>query len=650
MNLPFIIMPILLLPFVSGIFLLLAEKFKGEKAVNALAIAFAAAECALCALLWTHIGEKVSMPLPFTFGLNFRTSGFQLLLLSLAGFLWLMTTAFCPYYFHGHGGIGRYQFFSFTTWGAMTGVFLSADFVTLLIFFEIMSLASWALVIHEQTPNAVDSAASYLGYAIIGGLCTMMGLFMLKDLAGTLDFSALAAVTPEIKHNARFYTAGALTLFGFAAKCGMWPLHTWLPAAHPAAPATASALLSGIITKAGVFGVSAVCVSAFADDYNWGIALLCFAAVTMFTGALLALFSVDLKRTLACSSMSQIGFILVGIAMQRLMGEERAIAVYGSVLHVVNHSTLKLCLFLCAGVLVHCCHSRDLNDLKGFGRGKPLFLLAFLFGALGIACVPPFGGYISKTLLHESLVEYIHHLHETGQPYGFFKAVEVLFLVSGGFTAAYMTKLFAALFIDKNDDQAKHEALNGRYIGRASATVLTLSALLSPLLGCFPHGIADKLAKLSSGFFMSDGLHHPVDYFSFANLKGALISLAIGFAVYFGFIRTFLIKDGKYVDLWPKRLDIEKRIYRPLLLKVLPFAGATAARFAASVFDWLLSAAGMLIRRGNENLGENDVDEKFAVYPKEDTERGTTATLAYGFALAGAVLIATFAWVLLRIY
>jgi len=649
MNLSVLIIAMILLPVTSGLLLWVLEKKCGVKAVNITAVILAAVQCFLCFMLWSHYGETTSVPLLFSFGLNFQVTGFQLVLTTLACLLWIMTTAFCPYYFKGHEGIGRYQLFSFITWGAMVGVFMSADFVTLLIFFEIMSVASWVMVIHEQTPNAIDAAASYLGFAIIGGLCTMMGLFMLDNLAGTLNFTELAKVVPGIEHNARYYTAGVFVLIGFATKCGMWPLHTWLPAAHPAAPATASALLSGIITKAGVFGVSAVCVGLFAADYNWGLALLCFAVVTMFTGAFLAIFSVDLKRTLACSSMSQIGFILVGLAMGELLGEESTIAVYGSVLHVVNHSTLKLCLFLCAGVLVHCCHSRDLNDLKGFGRGKPVFLIAFLFGTLGITCMPLFGGYVSKTLLHESILEYILVLKEEGQAWGFYKAVEIIFLISGGFTVAYMTKLFVALFIDKNDDQAKLDGMNGKYITPFAAVILLITAVISPIFGSFAHSTLDEIAKLCVKFFGSHEMEHAVHYFDFVNLKGAIISLAIGFATYFGFIRTVLIKNGRYVDVWPKKLDIERSIYRPLLLKVLPFIGAFLARLAGSIFDWIVSACDMLLKRGNENLGANDVDEKFAVYPKENTERGISATLAYGLALAGLVLIATFAWVLLRL-
>lgn len=693
MALSGIIITMLLLPMLSGLGLYFAEKTGGVKAVNVFAVLLAAIECVFCIFLWRYSGEKTEIPLLFALGLNFQITGFQLVLISLASFLWLMTTAFCPYYFHGHSGIGRYQLFSFITWGAMVGVFLSADFVTLLIFFEIMSVASWVMVIHEQTPGAIRAADSYLAFAVIGGLGTMLGLFMLNNLTGTLKFSELAEIAPNIEHNTKYYTAGVFVLIGFATKCGMWPLHTWLPAAHPAAPATASALLSGIITKAGVFGVSAVCVTMFMTDYNFGLVFLCFAVITMFTGAFLALFSIDLKRTLACSSMSQIGFILVGIAMQRLLGEEKAIAVYGSVLHVVNHSTLKLCLFLCAGVLVHCCHSRDLNDLKGFGRGKPVFFIAFLFGTLGITCMPLFGGYVSKTLLHESILEYIELLKEVGQPWGFYKAVEIVFLISGGFTVAYMTKLFVTLFIDKNDDQAKMDAMNGKYITLPAAVILLTAAVISPVFGSFAHSTMDRIARFCSPFFGSDGMEHAVHYFSPENLKGALISLLIGFGTYFGFIRTLLIRNGRYVDVWPEKLSIENGLYRPLLLKwlpavfggiskfiasvfpmlantapaiigkaskfiasifptlakVAPFVLTALARFTGSIFDWLLSLSEMLLKRGNENLGENDIDERFAVYPKEDTARGISATLAYGLALVGLVLIAAFAWVLLRL-
>ena len=134
-------------------------------------------------------------------------------------------------------------------------------------------------------------------------------------------------------------------------------------------------LLSGILTKTGVFGILAVTVTMFRHDMAWGMVLLVPGAVTMVLGAILAVFSIDLKRTLACSSMSQIGFILTGCAMQCLLGEENGLAVSGTVLHMVNHSMIKLVLFMAAGCIYMNLHKLDLNEIRGYGRNKPFLML-----------------------------------------------------------------------------------------------------------------------------------------------------------------------------------------------------------------------------------------------------------------------------------
>ena len=145
----------------------------------------------------------------------------------------------------------------------------------------------------------------------------------------------------------------------------------------------------------------------FFQNAAWGAMILILGVLTMVIGALLALFSVDLKRTLACSSVSQIGFILVGVGMSGLLGKENVIALRGSLLHMVNHSLIKLVLFMAAGVVFMNVHKLDLNEVRGFGRKKPLLNVIFLVGALGIGGIPLFNGYVSKTLLHESIVEYM---------------------------------------------------------------------------------------------------------------------------------------------------------------------------------------------------------------------------------------------------
>ena len=173
-------------------------------------------------------------------------------------------------------------------------------------------------------------------------------------------------------------------LFGFGAKAGAFPLHIWLPKAHPVAPAPASALLSGILTKTGIFGILILSCHLFIYDRTWGILIFTIGVLTMFGGALLAVFSVDLKRTLACSSMSQIGFIMVGIGILALLSDKNLLsgilsdtvshmedplevlhAVYGTFLHMVNHSLIKLVLFMAAGVIFMNTHALDLNEIRG---------------------------------------------------------------------------------------------------------------------------------------------------------------------------------------------------------------------------------------------------------------------------------------------
>lgn len=281
-------------------------------------------------------------------GLHFQADGFRLIYALVAAFMWLMTTLLSREYCRGHANTNRFYLFLLLTLGATMGVFLSADLFTTFIFFELMSFTSYVWVAQEETAPALRAGQTYLAIAVLGGMVMLMGLFLLYHMFGTLEISELRAHAADA--DARLlYTAGGCLLVGFGAKAGAFPLHIWLPKAHPVAPAPASALLSGILTKAGIYGVLILSAQLFFGDAAWGALLLGIGALTMFGGALLAVCSVDLKRTLACSSMSQIGFILIGIGMQGLLVEGRELAVHGTLLHMVNHSMIKLVLFMAAG-------------------------------------------------------------------------------------------------------------------------------------------------------------------------------------------------------------------------------------------------------------------------------------------------------------
>ncbi len=609
---------ILLVPIFLPMGLACAAILAGRRSAAArdgVACAAGIAAFAACALLLGGVagGAEFTLAIPGVCGrgLSFKADGFRALYACIAAFMWMMTTAFAREYLGHESHRSRYYFFTLLTCGATIGVFLSNDFFTAFVFFEVMSFTSYVMVVQEESPAALRAGETYIAVAVLGGMVMLMGLFLLDARLGTLDFDALTAAAAALPDKTPLYLPGALILFGFGAKAGMFPLHIWLPKAHPVAPAPASALLSGILTKAGVFGVLVLTGRVFLHDAAWGNVILCLGTVTMVLGAVLAVFSVDLKRTLACSSMSQIGFILVGVGMQGLLGAGHALAVWGTGLHMVNHSLLKLVLFLCAGAVYMNCRTLDLNKLRGWGRGKPLLAVCFLLGALGLAGVPLGSGYISKTLLHEAIVEYIELAAQTGAPVGLYHAVEWLFLFSGGLTAAYMTKLFVAIFIEKPNTPAAGPKRS--YMRWPSALAIAIPAFTLPVMGLAPDAVMGRMARLMQGFMNGSDPEHAVAWFSLTNLRGAAISLAIGAAVYLLFIRTVLMRqdaDGikRYVDCWPKWLDLEELIYRPVIEKLLPFAGALVCRVLDNLTEWTLRLLRLTLLRPRPISPRNEAD------------------------------------------
>lgn len=535
-------------------------------------------------------------------GLNLKLDGFRVLYGLIAVLMWMMTTLFSREYFAHYRNRNRYYLFTLLTLGATVGVFLSADLFTTFIFFEIMSFTSYVWVAHDEKVESLRAAGTYLAVAVIGGLVMLMGLFLLYNEIGTLEMSQLLSLCEEVQDKTMLYIAGGCILFGFGAKAGMYPLHIWLPKAHPVAPAPASALLSGILTKSGVFGILVISSQIFLHDENWGKMILVFGVITMFLGAFLAVFSIDLKRTLALSSMSQIGFILVGVGMQGLLGHHNALAVRGTLLHMVNHSLIKLVLFMIAGVVVMNLHKLDLNSIRGFGRKKPLLQFSFGMGTLGIMGIPLWNGYISKTLLHESIVEYIELLEEQGlhSSVTTYKSVEWIFLITGGLTIAYMLKLFIALFVEKNPYNQEKMDASKKYMNKVSTFAIVGSAVILPILGFFPYQTMDKLANLGQEFMHGESPAHAVHYFTFTNLKGAIISLVIGVVVYFVVIRLLLMKKDEngnkmYINAWPEWLDLENLIYRPVMLGLLPFFGAVFSRCFECITDGLIKLLGKTV-------------------------------------------------------
>lgn len=556
-------------------------------------------------------GSVACLPGVCGMGLTFTADGFRAVYACIAAFMWMCTSLFSMEYFAHYRNRNRYYMFQLITLGATEAIFLSADLYTTFVFFEIMSFTSYVWVAQDERKESLRAAGTYLAVALIGGLVMLMGLFLLYCQAGTLEIDRLY----EACRGKNVYAAALCLLFGFGAKAGVFPLHIWLPKAHPVAPAPASALLSGILTKTGIFGILVISCKILLHDGIWGTLILILGVLTMVAGAVLALFSVDLKRTLACSSVSQIGFILVGIGMQGLLGEENRLAVRGSFLHMVNHSLFKLVLFMAAGVVYMNLHKLDLNEIRGFGRKKPLLAFIYLMGALGIGGMPLFGGYISKTLLHESIAEYTEILaNNPGEAVlfsaGDMRAIEWMFLASGGLTVAYMAKLFIAVFVEKNRDAALQEKYDAQtdYMNGLSGAVLLAASLLFPIMGMFPGVTMDKLADLGQGFMGVEAAGEKTAYFSLGNLEGGLISLVIGALVYIVACRLWMMKkqeDGSriYLNRWPKKLDLEEYLYRPVL-RILIKVCAAAAGLLDVLVDTVVVVLRKTVYRDHTKMGE----------------------------------------------
>lgn len=570
----------------------------------------------------------------------------------IALFMWAVSLLFSKEYFAHYSHKARYYSFMLITMFATLGVFLSKDLFTLFIFFEIMSLSSYVWVVQEETEEALKAGVTYLAIAVIGGMVMLMGLFLFNHAVGTLKIEEIYGAVQNVwaEKSAQIYTAGFFMLFGFGAKAGMFPLHFWLPKAHPVAPAPASALLSGILTKCGIFGILILTAQVFAHDLTWGGVILTLGVFGMVLGAVLAVFSVNLKRTLACSSVSQIGFILIGIGMQCFLGEENAYAVEGTFLHMVNHSLIKLLLFNLAGAVYMNTHALDLNTVRGFGRKKPFLMAAFLMGALGIGGMPLWNGYVSKTLLHEAIVEYIVHLTNHGHSAVIFQIIEWAFLFSGGLTVAYMMKLFVCLFVEKNPKhQDKYDAKTS-YMSMLSKVVLGIPAVILPVMG------------------IALGRHH----FTWAHLKGGLISIEIGVAVYFFVIRKVFMKHGEYVNLWPEKLDLESLFAKMIwgcihflgfvskipdgflsewctvenLLKGLNLAAKIPERLPEGIVGFL---KGRIYQETTEGPERKFTNKLHALYDRKvDTLRLIGSSLSFGLLLACVGLILTIMYLMMH--
>jgi proton-translocating NADH-quinone oxidoreductase chain N len=323
----------------------------------------------------------------------------SILLAGVAIMLGLAAAVYSTRYREREGGDAEYYTLLLLMVAGMVGVGFSGDLLTLFVFWELMSVASYVLVAFEsEAAEPVEAGLKYTIMSAAGNIALLLGMALLYGLTGTLNMSHMAQVFGAQAGSAAqdVWQGVALTLVlvGFGTKAAIVPFHTWLPDAHPAAPSPISAMLSGGLIKAGAYGLIRVCMTIFWPlSGAWQPVLLLLALLTMTTGNLLALVQQDLKRLLAFSSIAQIGYIVFGLATGTFDG------LTGSLFHLLNHALAKGLLFLCAGAFLYATGTRRIRELSGMARQNPGLGGAFAVGMLALAGLPGLNIFMSEIWL-----------------------------------------------------------------------------------------------------------------------------------------------------------------------------------------------------------------------------------------------------------
>lgn len=308
--------------------------------------------------------------------------------------MWLLAAVFALDYL-GHDENERlFQVFDMTVLSALVGQCYAGSMITLYVFYEFMTLLSLPLVVHERTPQAIAAGVKYLVYSIFGAMMGLLGIFYFQNALGTVEFVPGGLAAASGCELAPLLVVTFIVILGFGTKAGMFPMHGWLPTAHPVAPAPASAVLSGVITKAGVLAVIRVIFFLVGADVLAGTwvqyMFMGLALLTVFMGSMLAYTEPLMKKRLAYSTVSQVSYVLFGLSTMTAAGFA------GAILHVVAHSVIKDALFLCAGAIIHQTGKTYVRDLRGIGKEMPVTTWVWTIAALGLIGIPPTGGFVSK--------------------------------------------------------------------------------------------------------------------------------------------------------------------------------------------------------------------------------------------------------------
>lgn len=464
-----IVLPVL--PLCFGVYFLFARSLRAWVAGTGLVLSFLAAVSLL--LTGDAVRPLFSIAPGVTFIFKSDSAG-RLFALLFSG-MFLIAGFFSLGYFKHHPNPVKFYAFYFFSLFALLSLSMAGSLLTMYLCFETLTLCSFPLVLFDRTREAVAAGIKYLLYSISGAMMGLFGVIYLTlhttsptFVAGGSLEAGLAADPPAL-----FLIAFFICMIGFGTKAGIFPMHGWLPTAHPAAPSPASAVLSGVVVKAGVLCIFRVIYFAVGPEAIRGTwaqtALLSLSLLTVLVGSAQALRQKHIKRRLAYSTVSQISYILFGLFMLN------GLAVQGALLHTVFHGVMKTCLFLCAGAMIAYGGTANVDEMRGIGRRMPVTMWCFAIAGIALVGLPPLSGFLSKWVLAQSAVQSGTSVFSWLGP--------VVLLISALLTAGYIAPVVLSAFFP--GVQAQAETLAAKEAPAAMLWPLVALAALTLLFGLY---------------------------------------------------------------------------------------------------------------------------------------------------------------------
>ena len=338
-----------------------------------------------------------------SFNIQVAVDGFSQFMLMVIALICLAVGLFSINYMDHYGSKAVYYALLLVMAAGMNGLVLVTDLFQVYIFLEVAAVASYALVAFGLEHDELEAAFKYLMLSVVASAFILIAIAIIFGVTGSLSFPAVARGLQDLDTKYVVGFCAALFIMGFGLKAALMPFHAWLPDAHPSAPAPISAMLSGLLIKvSGVYALARIFFNIFGLTPALSTVLMYLATLSMVAAAFLALGQKDIKRMLAYSSISQVGYIVLGLALGTPLG------IAGGLFHLINHALAKGLLFLNSGSIQRSTGTRNLDEMGGLAKRMPVTAAANLVGSLSIAGVPPLNGFWSKLIIIIALVQAGH--------------------------------------------------------------------------------------------------------------------------------------------------------------------------------------------------------------------------------------------------